>query len=41
MEAFAHVQSDHLWIQTQLLGCSEGDIGYHLIYYAFHLRKIF
>lgn len=29
MEAFAHVQSDRLRIQTELLKCSNGDTSYH------------
>lgn len=40
MEAFAHVQSDRLGIQTQLLKCSKGDTGYYFIYYASRLTKI-
>lgn len=40
MEAFAHVQSDRLRIQTELLKCSKGDTGYHFIFYASRLPKI-
>lgn len=40
MEAFAHVQSERLRIQTELLKCSKGDTGYDFIYYASHLPTI-